>query len=237
MTDRRSERGSRTLARAYQAEWRLFRREYARIFAVIALVLVAGTAGGFIYFHSHPDKAGQTLETLNKVVVAKVPRSATGLALAWAIFWNNTRAALIALVLGLFPFLCLAAVLPLVNGGALGLLIFALTERGMSVPLLLLVDLAPHGIFEIASWLYGSSLGVYLSLNLVRRLLTPAVPPVTLQTEPEGAENPAIASEPGRPPLIRQVLTSFVRVVVPLLVIAALIEAFVTPALHKAVFK
>ncbi len=238
MTDLLQKRSTGPLARAYRQEWRLFRREYARIFAVVALVLIAGTAGGFLYFHSHPDKAAQTLETLNKIVVAKVPRSATGAALATAIFWNNLRASLIALVLGLFPFLCLSAVLPLINGGALGLLIFALAQRGMSVPLLLLVDLTPHGIFEIAAWLYGSSLGIYLSLNMARRLLTPAAPEAMLPSGADGGENPAvIASEPGRPPLIRQVLTSFARVVVPLLVIAALIEAFVTPALHKAVFK
>ncbi len=236
MMDRQSGRGSRTFARAYRDEGRLFRREYARILAIATLALVVGTMAGFLYFHAHPDKAGQALSSLNKIVMAKVSRTATGAGLAWAIFWNNLRASLIALALGLFPFLCLSAVLPLFNGGALGLLIFALTQRGMSVPLLLLVDLAPHGVFEIAAWLYASSLGIYLSLNLVRRLLAPAVPPILLPSGPADAGDSSVPSAPSRPPLVRQVLISFVRVVVPLLFVAALIEAFVTPALHRAVF-
>jgi stage II sporulation protein M len=225
-----------SLRRGCRNEWTWFRKDYARIFALVTLVLIVGVTVGFLYFHAHPDKAAQALTSLNKIVLAKVPRTTTGPALAWAIFWNNLRASLIALVLGLFPFLCLSAVLPLINGGALGLLVFALTERGMSVPLLLLVDLAPHGVFEIAAWLYGSSLGVYLSLNLVRRLLAPGIQPAPLGPGPDDAEGVSTAPEPARPALIKQVLTSFLRVVVPLLVVAAIIEAFVTPALHRAVF-
>src|SRR5512137_1623446 len=108
MADLLQKRSTGTLARAYRDEGRLFRREYARILAIATLALVVGTMAGFLYFQAHPDKAGQALSSLNKIVMAKVSRTATGAGLAWAIFWNNLRASLIALALGLLPFLCLS---------------------------------------------------------------------------------------------------------------------------------
>lgn len=235
-----SSRGAtgRSEARGYRGEWLLFRTQYAKTFAFAAGLLVAACVLGFAYFAAHPERSSALLATLNSSVLAKVPRGSSGAALALAIFWNNLRASLIALALGIIPFACLPAVFPLLNGGILGLLMFALHSRGMNVPLRFLVDLAPHGVFEIAGWLYATTLGMRLSLDLVRRLLAPRPAAAAAGSAPSPEQAGPEISEGARPetPLLRQIVVSFLRVVVPLLLVAALVEAYVTPLLDRAVF-
>jgi stage II sporulation protein M len=220
----------------YRNEWALLRSRYWKIFVAVALVLVVSAVVAFHYFGAHPAKADQALSSLRTVVLAKMPHKASGPGLALAIFWNNLRASVIALAAGLIPFLCLSAFLPIVNGGALGLLVFALKSKGRSVPLVVLVDLVPHGMFEIMAWLYASCLGVYLSLNIVSRVLAPRGMDGRSAPSDVPSETRAKGSAAENVSLVVQVLTSFVRVVIPLLLAAALIEAFITPLLHKAVF-
>jgi stage II sporulation protein M len=121
-----------------------------------------------------------------------------------------------------------------VNGGALGLLVFALKIKGLSIPLVILVDLVPHGIFEITAWLYASCLGVHLSLNIVSRVLAPRRCDQESVSPEKFFETNGDDSTLGDVSLFAQVLTSFVRIVVPLLLMAAMVEAFITPILHKA---
>ncbi len=241
--DRRTEEGTprRAAARGifpgYRSEWRIFRDQYARIFGLMALLLFGAAVAGFFYFAANPAKTESAVLALNKSVLAKVPQESSGASLALAIFWNNLRASLIALILGLVPYACLSAVFPVINGGILGLLIFALQMHGGGVLLRLGVDLLPHGLPEISGWLYATTLGVYFSIQMVRRLLAPL--PAAEGASGDGAaapgSRPAAEPRPGMN-LFRQVLTSFLRVVIPLLLIAALIEAFLTPLLHRAVY-
>jgi stage II sporulation protein M len=227
----------RGLAGGYRREWELFRTRYWRAFAAAGLVLVLGALAAYFYFGAHPSQSEAAISSLRKSVLGKLPRTASGLPLLLAIFWNNLRASLIALFLGVAPYLSLALMLPLINGGALGLLISALRAKGLSVPLVLVVDMAPHGVFEIAGWLYASALGVYFSWQLGKRLFAPRAAPGAQDAAspaPEGVRLDLPAR--GEDSLLRQALVSFARVVIPLLVAAAVIEAFVTPALHRAVF-
>jgi len=221
---------------AYKNEWDLFKSRYWKIYIVTALVLILGAVITYHYFAAHPAKSDQALSALKKIVLAKMPHKASGPGLALAIFWNNFRASIIALAAGLIPFLCLSAFLPIVNGGALGLLVFALKSKGLSVPLVILVDLVPHGIFEITAWLYASCLGVYLSLNIVSRVLAPRRDDQEAASPKRSSETYGKDSSPEDIPLVPQVLTSFVRIVLPLLLVAAMVEAFITPILHKAFF-
>lgn len=225
-----------TLSNAYKNEWALFKSRYWKIYVATALVLILGAVIAYHYFGAHPAKTEQALSALKNIVLAKIPHKASGPGLALAIFWNNLRASIISLAAGLIPFLCLSAFLPIVNGGALGLLVFALKSKGLSVPLVVLVDLVPHGVFEITAWLYASCLGVYLSLNIVSRFLGPRSSD-QLPAPPKGpSETYAEGSSAENASLFVQILASFVRVVIPLLLVAAVVEAFITPLLHKAVF-
>ena len=219
---------------AYKDEWALFKSRYWKIYVVTALVLIFAAVIAYHYFAAHPSRSDQALSALKKIVLAKMPHKASGPGLALAIFWNNLRASVIALAAGIIPFLCLSAFLPIVNGGALGLLVFALKSKGLSVPLVVLVDLVPHGVFEISAWLYASCLGVFLSLNIVSRVLAPRRANEESVSSGKSFETDGDDSSLRDVSLFAQVLTSFWRVVLPLLLVAAVVEAFITPLLHKA---
>lgn len=125
--------------------------------------------------------------------------------LASAIFVNNGVKTFLVLVLGL-----LGGVLPvgflLLNGYAIGWVLYlSIQSKGIVSSLL---AIAPHGIFELPAVLLGASIGIFLGARAVRRLF--------------GKLEASLKSDFGRS------LKFFWRVILPLLLLAAFVEAFVT---------
>jgi stage II sporulation protein M len=108
------------------------------------------------------------------------------------------------IALGLFPVIFLLA-----NGAALGFVLSAsMRSRGVLTALLAIL---PHGIFELPAILLATSMGLLLGGCAIKKLFRPG--------------EISISSE------LALALRFFVRIVVPLLVIAALVEAFLTSLL------
>ena len=138
----------------------------------------------------------------------KLFRALPKLGLAVAIFLNNTIKALLVIVsgpvLGLFPVIFLLA-----NGAALGFVLsVSIRSRGVLTALLAIL---PHGIFELPAILLATSMGLLLGGSGMKKLFR--------------LGETSIRSE------LALALKFFVRIVVPLLVIAALVEAFLTSVL------
>ena len=74
-----------------------------------------------------------------------------------------------------------------------------------------LMAILPHGIFEIPALLLGISMGILLCRELTRKILGTNKMPVLER--------------------IKGIINTFVVLVVPLLIVAALIESFITPSL------
>ena len=124
-----------------------------------------------------------------------------------AIFLNNSIKALaiilLGFTLGVVPFIFLA-----VNGVVTGLVIGEIGElAGVGVAV---AALAPHGIIEIPALLLASALGFLVSRATVRRIM--------------GRED-----RPGKE--LKRSLTLFLQIVLPALLVASAVEAFVTPLL------
>jgi len=138
----------------------------------------------------------------------KIFQGLSKLQLAAAIFLNNAVKTLAAILFG-----CLFGVIPgfflFANGIALGLVfLMSLQSRGLWMSL---VSIVPHGILELPAVFFGTSIGLMLGAHAVKTLFK--------RTETTlGAE------------LIRG-LKFFCTVIFPLLLIAALVEAFLTSAL------
>ncbi len=267
----------RDLYREELAAWRV---HYRRYFKTAARVLGLGFVAGFVFFLLRPDQEKRAFAFLLRSL-GDIPLGAPPLVLALTLFYHNTRASLLAVAAGGFPFLCLPIVDPFVNGAALGLLASISKHQGLNVPLLFLKSVAPHGLFELPAVLYATSAGLYLSVSLgrearaaVRRRRARAAegPAVAAapdasgeavansrggDTGPAGAGTASVGQEacsmgPGsgertgeeeigdmdlRPmPLLMRSLVrvarSFVLVVLPLLLVAAFVEAFITPLLR-----
>jgi stage II sporulation protein M len=138
----------------------------------------------------------------------KIFRGLPPLQLAGAIFFNNVIKTLLVIVLGTL-FGAITVLFLVVNGAALGIVFYlSIQSRGLWPSLLVLL---PHGVLELPAVLLGASIGLMLGRHSLNRLL--------------GKAQTSLGTE------LAQALNFFLAVIIPLLLLAALVEAFVTPAL------
>jgi stage II sporulation protein M len=226
------------IKRLYREEGAAWRKHYKRYFKVAARALGVGFVVGFVYFMLSPGQEKKALEFVIRSF-KDIRLEGSPLVLALTLFYHNSRASAIAIAAGGVPFLFLPILDPLLNGGVLGLLVSVTKHQGLDVPRLVLTKILPHGVFELTAVLYTTSLGLYLSAGVGKKAAAewrkkrgqrqgqpPPAPDLTnfLETYPEReAEYESLA---------RNVVRSFVLVVLPLLLIAAFIEGFITPILR-----
>jgi stage II sporulation protein M len=226
----------------YRDEWGMWNAHYKRYFKIAARVFGLGFVLGFVFFMVRPDLETRALAFIIKAL-KDIPLGAAPPELALTLFYHNARASALAVAAGIIPFACLPALDPLANGAALGLLASVSKHQGLNVPLLFLKSVAPHGVVELPAVFYATSAGIYLSVSLAKRVVaklrkkgddragTPSASPggpdsgSFLESYPE--KSGADAEGAGG-----NVVRSFMIVVLPLLLIAAFIEAFITPSLR-----
>lgn len=153
-----------------------------------------------------PKDSAVQLTEFARQYLTKVQFSFTG------IFFNNLTAALI-IYLGAF-LLCLPSLLSIsINFMLLGatLRLFG-PEKG---PVYFAVSLLPHGIFEIPAIILSLVLSIHTVELFTRKYLM--------------SEDITLSSE------LRQTAMLFIKVVIPLLLIAALVETNLTPLLMRYV--
>lgn len=227
------------LKRLYREEWDAWRKHYRKYFKYAARALGVGFVVGFVYFMLSPGQEKKALEFVIRAL-KDIDLQGTPLALALTLFYHNSRASVVAVAAGIVPFLFLPIFDPLLNGGVLGLLVSVTKHQGLDVPRLVLTKILPHGVFELSAVLYATSLGLYLSAGLGKKAVTAwRKKRGQTQFKPPAVSDPAniLGSFPDRTAaepesLARNVVRSFVLVVLPLLLIAAFIEGFITPILR-----
>jgi stage II sporulation protein M len=226
------------LRRLYREEWTAWRTHYRKYFKHAARALGLGFIAGFLYFTLWPVQEKKALEFVIKAL-KDIRLEEPPLVLALTLFYHNARASVLAVAAGALPFLFLPILDPLMNGAVLGLLSSISKHQGLNVPHLILTQILPHGVFELTAVLYATSVGLYLSAGMGKGALAAwrrrkgrrqgqPTPPVgqanILETYPERSEalNESLAGN---------VFRSFFLVVLPLLLVAAFIESFITPRL------
>lgn len=167
-----------------------------------------GAIAGMILVNRHSGLASQLEKSL--MGFAGMFRGLSKLQLAGAIFLNNSIKSAAAIFLG-----TLLGVLPVIflviNGVALGAIVtVSLGSRGVWQSTMAIL---PHGVIELPAVLLATSIGLLLGGHVLRRLLRRPQAPLR-------AELAAAAR-------------CLFRIIVPLLALAALIEAYLTPVLAK----
>ena len=133
------------------------------------------------------------------------------------LFLNNTRALTLIFFAGLFSFSVLGVLLYMVNIGLIGGLFAFLQLLSVQLPdiqpwPLFLYGVVPHGIFEIPALMIGSAVVLYMGVAIVTPQTGKSMGEVILE-------------------LLADWTKIFVGLVVPLLAVAAMIEAYITPTL------
>lgn len=130
------------------------------------------------------------------------------------LFFNNSRAVLLIFLAGAFSFGVLGILLYMLNIGLIGG-VFALFQLlGFDAGTIFLAGVAPHGILEIPALMLASAAVLYIGVVVV-----------TPQTGRSMGE--VILS------LLADWMKIFVGLVAPMLLAAALIEAYITPAILR----
>ncbi len=127
-----------------------------------------------------------------------------------SILWNNTRSLLMAGLLGMFSFGAVAVVLLLAPIGIVALAASLVSLSGFNPLTFLLAFIAPHGIFELPAAIIATAAALRLGATLVYR-------------------HPAVSVGDNWLRALVDFVKLFAFVVLPLLLIAAIIEASITP--------
>lgn len=244
------------LKRLYAEEREAWKRHYRRYFKHAARALGLGFVLGFAFFLFRPDQEKRALDLVVKAL-EDIPLGGSPLLMALSLLYHNLRASIIAVAAGAVPFLFLPILDPFLNGGVLGLLASISKRQGLDVPRLFLTQVLPHGVFELTAVVYATGLGLYLSAEMGKRAKLAwrkrmgtrtcgTCPPSDASPVPGAAQDASAATaapgsfletyadrpdaEPKGP--ARNIVRSFVLVVLPLLIAAAFVEAFVTPLLR-----
>ena len=176
------------------------------------LILTAIFAGAALLI---PDFADNYLERILSVMEqAGVLDSETPSEMAFLLFSNNVRATINAVFYGFIPFLRYPALVLGTNALTLSAMGVSYIGDGLYTPAAFLAGILPHGIFEIPALLVSCAVGLCHC-----RLITDLILRRKISTPPA-----------------RQLVSlswAYVAMALPLLLIAALVEAFLTPAIMQ----
>lgn len=134
------------------------------------------------------------------------------------LFLNNTRAVAVIFLAGLVSFSVLGVLLYMVNIGVIGGLYALFQLLGIQPWPIFLAGVVPHGIFELPALMIGSAVVLYMGVAIVTPQTGKSMGEVMLELLADWAK-------------------IFLGLVVPLLAVAAVIEAYITPALLVNVIK
>lgn len=132
----------------------------------------------------------------------------------WLIFINNFKVCILICVLWLIPLYRLPAVYSIFQFSVVGIVLGGVHAMGYNVINVFIFGILPHGIFELTGIVYSASIGNFINKNILAKIFY------------RKKRNSVPFKE-----LLKQSLFSYTLVVVPLLLLAAFIEAFITSIL------
>lgn len=200
------------LRRSLQTLWQSgYREEVYRCAVVAPLMLLAGFASALMF----PQLSEPILRIFSEAVESAGITTSHAGSMAAILFFNNVSAAFSALLWGLVPYVYLAAFPLGFNFYLLGVMGAYYAQSGIGLGIFL-VGLVPHGIFELPALVLFCAAGLYLCSCTTARLRG--------NTEIRLMQT------------FSDISSLFLLMILPLLGLAALVEAYITPQLLALVF-
>lgn len=178
---------------------------------IMGILFVVCDAAGYVVFALNPSITKELMETISEMFAQAGVVDESGSVSFFGILLNNWFAMLFSVLYGFLPFVFLPVLSVVSNGLLIGAVAAFYTISGASLTLFF-AGIVPHGIFEIPALLLSVSMGVALCRNLVR----------------------LITRSPRAVPLVEfftGLLQTMLLLIFPLILVAAAVEAFVTPAI------
>lgn len=190
-----------------------FKKKLRFIFLILLLLLILLSFSTYSYFIRYPEKAKSTIFDYVKTFRKVGLYSENSFKAFIKLFLTNLIFSLGATILGFIPFLFLP-VIAIPNLSIYVGLAISINELFAKQNLLKFLSfLFPHGALEIPAIIYASAIGIYLTIQISKKVIP--------WTRHNSLPFPTLCKQAGR---------SFILIVVPLLLIAAFVEAFITPS-------
>jgi stage II sporulation protein M len=125
------------------------------------------------------------------------------------LFLNNVEASVLGILVGLIPFFFLPVLGIISNSAVLGLLFSSSQVAAFPLWKIILFGIMPHGIFELSAVLLSYAMGICICWNLTKKIV--------------GHRKREHMKE-----LLQNCFRVTVLIVIPLLIIAALVETYIT---------
>ena len=221
---RRFKGDSKTVGNWYHFEIWATMRQLAVPFAIMIVMAVAGYLASYQWTITNVPGMLSNISSKDIAAFVKSAGLSAGIAQegvhlsALFIFANNVRSTLLAFLGGIVSFSVLGMLAYLVNVGLVGGLLGLVKLMGYSPTLLFVAGLLPHGIFEIPAQIISGAIILRIGAVLVTPQLGKSMGQMVLELLADWAK-------------------IFIGLVIPLLAVAAVIEAYVTPMILIAVLK
>lgn len=189
--------------RLLKSEDQQFFAKLHNLIAISILLFIAASIAGFLSSSIFPQIPERVWESFDQT--AEQLLSFNSIELFFFIFINNSLKVIAATFLGFF-FGFISLIFLLTNGFIVGLVAFTSTQSSGLAEFWL--GILPHGIFEVPALILGTAAGLYLGDLLYRR--------VFFKEKGELKKG------------LKKVFYFSLRLIMPLLLIAAIIEVFIT---------
>ena len=197
------------MKKQFRAIGDFWRAEYGRYVGMTAAAFLVLLVLAYIAGRLFPDIPVSVISAFNEDIAGSGIVQEDGSFNVLALFTNNLRAMVLGILYGFIPFLYLPALALGVNAAILGMLASLIDGQW----LLLAAGILPHGIFELPALCLSLAAGLCLCKNIN----------AYIRKNEKGIMKP----------LLLNILRVTVLLVLPLLVIAAVMETYVTPALMQ----
>lgn len=192
---------------------KFLRKKILWIFIILSFVFLGVSVLLYFVLLEHQEMVVALFKQFTEAILSKDILGADGRISSGSLFFNNLQATTISILLGFMPFLFLPVWVILVNAGSLSVVFAMIKMTGAaSIGKMIIFGILPHGIFELTALFLGISLGVYICKTLCI-IVCKSNSGIRIKDE------------------LINVLRTYLLIIVPLLIIAALIESYLTPLL------
>lgn len=185
-----------------------------QIVFVSAVFLITGVLAYFCMYALPKESLNEVYTVINQIFSEKDVVNPDGSLSFWGIFFNNLRAGAIISAVGFVPFLFLSSFYVALNAGIVGVLLGLFDVMTTENVFIMFVKfILPHGVFEIPAIILEGAIGSVLCLSLTKKIF---------RKEKNGKFSYHV----------KGCIGIFVLYVIPMIIIAAFIEAVVLSALY-----
>lgn len=195
----------------------------------ILFLLTIGVAA--VFFLLNPELTLRWMSDFKTAYLQRHPRQPTQWGVLFSILYNNLRVSFRACLMGLVPFYLLSIVSLVINAGILSLVFVDGCINQEPIVMLFSTKILPHGIIEIPTMIFVAGFSLYISSQMTKRIYRKRR---TLTIPTKGIFGFIRQDDlPDRYEAFTDILHFFIGIILPLVLIAALIETFITPLIYR----